>query len=327
MNEGVIIIAATNRPDVLDPALLRPGRFDRQVIVPTPDVRGREKILAVHSRKIPLSKEVDLKVIARGTPGFTGADLANLVNEGALLAARKDLKRVSMVELEEAKDKVMMGPERRSMIISDEEKKIIAYHEAGHAILGLTAKHCEDIHKVTIIPRGRALGVTMSLPKEEKHIRPESYWLDQIVMLFGGIIAETLIFKETTTGSSNDIERATAIARSMICEWGMSKVFGPMKMGKTNSQPFLGKELAHERDYSEATAQKIDEEVHSILQKCEKRATVLINENMQKFTKIATYLIERETLNAEEIAMIMRGEELAPLDDKPIEIIDNEKLN
>ncbi|MBN1499598.1 MAG: ATP-dependent zinc metalloprotease FtsH [Spirochaetes bacterium] len=327
MNEGVIIIAATNRPDVLDPALLRPGRFDRQVVVPTPDVKGREKILAVHSRKIPLSKEVDLKVIARGTPGFTGADLANLVNEGALLAARKDLKRVSMIELEEAKDKVMMGPERRSMLITDEEKKITAYHEAGHAILGLMTDHGEDVHKVTIIPRGRALGVTMSLPKEEKYIRSEGYWLDQIVMLFGGIIAEKITFNETYTGASSDIERATAIARTMICEWGMSKVFGPMKMGKTSSQPFLGKELAHEKDYSEATAQKIDEEVHSILRKCEEKATVLIKNNIDKFNKIAAYLIERETLNAQEIKMIMNNEELPSVDEKTAETIDTDKLN
>lgn len=311
-NEGVIIVAATNRPDVLDPALLRPGRFDRQVIVDTPDVKGREKILAVHSKKIPLSREVDLKVIARGTPGFTGADLANLVNEGALLAARRGKKRVGMREMEDAKDKVLMGPERRSMIISNSEKEIIAYHEGGHAILGIVAG-TDPIHKVTVIPRGRALGITMQLPTEEKHLHSRNYWLDQITVLFGGHIAEEQKFKDVTTGSSNDLERATDIARKMVCEWGMSYVMGPLTFGKKNEQIFLGREISQHRDYSETTAEMIDKEVKSIITECETRARNLIKENMDKLEKIASYLIERETLNGEEMGMIMRGEELPAL--------------
>ncbi|HSV98250.1 MAG TPA: ATP-dependent zinc metalloprotease FtsH [Spirochaetota bacterium] len=311
-NEGVIIVAATNRPDVLDPALLRPGRFDRQVIVDTPDIKGREKILAVHSRKIPLSREVDLKVIARGTPGFTGADLANLVNEGALLAARRGKKRVSMSDMEDAKDKVLMGPERRSMLISTDEKEIIAYHESGHALLGLLTGS-DPIHKVTVIPRGRALGLTMQLPKEEKHLHSRNFWLNQITILFGGHVAETLKFKDVTTGSGNDLERATDIARRMVCEWGMSKRIGPITFGKKTEQIFLGREIAQHRDYSESTAKKIDDEVKSILSSCEKRAKKLIAANKLKFEKIAQYLVERETLNAEEVLIIMRGEDLPPM--------------
>ncbi len=312
-NEGVIIIAATNRPDVLDPALLRPGRFDRQVVVDTPDIKGREKILAVHSRKIPLVKDVDLKTIARGTPGFTGADLANLVNEAALLAARRNKKRVTMGEMEEAKDKVMMGPERRSMIISDSEKKIVAYHEAGHAMLGLVLAKDDTVHKVTIIPRGRALGLTMNLPKEEKRLHSRQYWLDRIVILFGGHVAERIIFKETTTGSSNDIERATAIARSMVCEWGMSDKLGPLAVGRKNEQIFLGREISQHRDFSEATAQLIDSEITGIVADCMKRAEEILVSNSTTFEKISQYLIERETLNAEEIEMIMKGEVLPPV--------------
>jgi cell division protease FtsH len=308
-NEGVIIVAATNRPDVLDPALLRPGRFDRQVVVDVPDIRGREKILAVHSKKVPLSREVDLKVIARGTPGFTGADLANLVNEGALLAARKNRKRVSMQDMEEAKDKVLMGPERRSMIISNEEKEVIAYHEAGHAVLGLLTG-ADPVHKVTVIPRGRALGLTMHLPREEKHIHPRSYWLNQIVGLFGGFIAESLKYRDTSTGSSNDIERATDIARRMVCEWGMSEKLGPLAFGKKNEQIFLGREISQHRDYSENTAQMIDEEVKRIVLECEARARDLITGNMDRFEAIAKNLIERETLNADEINLIMEGKAL-----------------
>ncbi len=311
-NEGVIIVAATNRPDVLDPALLRPGRFDRQVVVDVPDIKGREKILAVHSKKIPLSREVDLKVIARGTPGFTGADLANLVNEGALLAARRNKKRVGMIDMEDAKDKVLMGPERRSMIISDDEKKIIAFHESGHTILGLLTG-ADPIHKVTVIPRGRALGLTMQLPREEKHLHSKSYWQNQITILFGGHVAESLKFSDITTGSSNDIERATDIARKMVCEWGMSEKMGPLTFGKKNEQIFLGREIAQHRDYSETTAEMIDQEVKTIIAECEKKARTMITENMEKFEKIAYYLIERETLNGSEIDVIMRGEELPPL--------------
>ncbi len=309
-NEGVIIVAATNRPDILDPALLRPGRFDRQVVVDIPDVRGREKILAVHSRKVPLSREVDLKIIARGTPGFTGADLANLVNEAALLTARRNKKRVSMSEMEEAKDKVMMGPERRSVLISDEEKEIIAFHEAGHTILGLLLPGADPVHKVTIIPRGRALGLTMNLPKEDKHLHSKKYWLNQIVQLYGGHIIEKLQFDDVTTGSSNDIERATDIARRMVCEWGMSENIGSLTLGKKNEQIFLGREISQHRDFSEATAEQIDIEVKAILKECEDKARKLLIKNKDKYEKIARYLIERESLNEEEIKMIMNGEDL-----------------
>jgi cell division protease FtsH len=311
-NEGVIIIAATNRPDVLDPALLRPGRFDRQVVVDIPDIRGREKILAVHTKKIPLSREVDLKVIARGTPGFTGADLANLVNEGALLAARKNKKRVGMQEMEEAKDKVLMGPERRSMLISDSEKVIIAYHESGHAILGLMTGS-DPIHKVTIIPRGRALGLTMQLPSEEKHIHSKNHWLNQIQILFGGHLAEELKFGEVTTGSSNDIARASDIARKMVTEWGMSEKVGPMSFGAKQEQIFLGREISQHRDFSESTAQIIDEEVDRIIKFCLDEARKKLIEGREKFETMAKSLIERETLDAADIIKIMAGEELPPM--------------
>ena len=313
MNEGVIIVAATNRPDILDPALLRPGRFDRQVVVDVPDIKGREKILAVHSKKIPLSREVDLKVIARGTPGFTGADLSNLVNEAALLSARRNKKRVSMLEMEDAKDKVLMGPERRSVLITDDEKEIIAFHEAGHAILGMLLRAEDTIHKVTIIPRGRALGLTMNLPKEEKHLHSKTYWLNQIVQLYGGHISEKLQFNDVTTGSSNDLERATDIARSMICEWGMSENLGSLTFGKKNEQIFLGREISQHRDYSEATAELIDKEVKSILKECEDKARDLLQENKDKCEKIARYLIERESLNEQDMKMIMNNEELPAL--------------
>ncbi|HOP64301.1 MAG TPA: ATP-dependent zinc metalloprotease FtsH [Spirochaetota bacterium] len=311
-NEGVIIIAATNRPDVLDPALLRPGRFDRQVIVDIPDIKGREKILAVHTKKIPLSREVDLKVIARGTPGFTGADLANLVNEAALLAARKNKKRVGMQEMEEAKDKVLMGPERRSMLITDPEKEIIAYHEAGHAILGIMTGS-DPIHKITIIPRGRALGLTMQLPVEEKHLHSKQHWLNQIQILFGGHLAEQLKFNDVTTGSSNDIARASGIARKMVTEWGMSEKIGPIAFGQKNEQIFLGREISQHQDFSESTAQVIDEEVNSIIKYCLDEARRKLIEGNDKFEALAKNLIERETLDAEEIKMLMDGEQLPPL--------------
>lgn len=311
-NEGVIIIAATNRPDVLDPALLRPGRFDRQVVVDIPDIKGREKILAVHTKKIPLSREVDLKVIARGTPGFTGADLANLVNESALLTARKNKKRVGMQEMEEAKDKVLMGPERRSMLITDPEKEIIAYHESGHAIIGLMAGS-DPIHKITIIPRGRALGLTMQLPVEEKHLHSKQHWLDQIQILFGGHLAEQLKFNDVTTGSSNDIARASGIARKMVTEWGMSEKVGPIAYGQKSEQIFLGREISQHQDFSESTAQIIDEEVNSIIQYCLSEARKKLIEGKDKFEALARNLIERETLDAEEIRMLMAGETLPPM--------------
>ncbi|HNW30217.1 MAG TPA: AAA family ATPase, partial [Spirochaetota bacterium] len=311
-NEGVIIIAATNRPDVLDPALLRPGRFDREVVVDIPDVKGREKILAVHSKKIPLSREVDLKIIARGTPGFTGADLANLVNESALLAARRGRKRVTMEDMEDAKDKVLMGPERRSILISDKEKEITAYHEGGHAILGVLTGS-DPVHKVTIIPRGRALGVTMQLPKEDRRLYSKKHWLDQITVLFGGHLAEEMKFKEVTTGSSSDLERASDIARKMVCEWGMSEKLGPITFGKRNEQIFLGREISQHRDYSETTAQLIDEEVNAIIDSCKNNAMKLLKKNMTKLDRLAQNLIERETLTGEEINTIMAGQKLPPV--------------
>jgi cell division protease FtsH len=311
-NEGVIIIAATNRPDVLDPALLRPGRFDRQVVVDIPDIKGREKILAVHSKKIPLSREVDLKIIARGTPGFTGADLANLVNESALLAARRSKKRVTMEDMEDAKDKVLMGPERRSILISNKEKEIIAYHESGHTLVGIITG-TDPVHKVTIIPRGRALGITMQLPEEEKRLYSKDHWLNQIKSLFGGHLAEELKFHQVTTGSSNDLERASDIARRMVCEWGMSEKLGPITFGKKNEQIFLGREISQHRDYSESTAQAIDAEVNAIIESCKNEAKRILKKNLTKLDKLAQSLIERESLNGDEIRKIMAGHKLPPL--------------
>lgn len=311
-NEGVIIIAATNRPDVLDPALLRPGRFDRQVVVDIPDIKGREKILAVHTKKIPLSREVELKTIARGTPGFTGADLANLVNEAALLTARRNRKRVTMQDMEDAKDKVLMGPERRSILITDSEKEIIAYHESGHAVLGILTGS-DPIHKVTIIPRGRALGITMQLPAEEKHIHSKKHWLNQIQILYGGHLAEELKFGDVTTGSGNDISRASDIARRMVTEWGMSEKLGPVSFGKKDEQIFLGREISQHRDFSESTAQIIDEEVDRIIKFCVNEARTKLRENNVLFETMAKNLIERETLDAAEIKMIIAGEQLPPV--------------
>lgn len=312
-NEGVIIIAATNRPDVLDPALLRPGRFDRQVVVDSPDIKGREKILAVHTRKIPLARDVNLRTIARGTPGFTGADLSNLVNEAAILAARKNRSRVTMHDMEEARDKVMMGPERRSMSMLEKEKENTAYHEAGHAIIGLILPDMEPLHKVTIIPRGRALGLTQFLPAEEKHSYARSYMINSITMTFGGYIAEKLKFNDVTSGSSNDIQRANELARRMVCEWGMSDRLGLLASGKRNEQVFVGRDWVHEKNYSEHTAQIIDEEIKAILDGCENKAREIITTHNDKFEAIARYLIERETLGAEDIELIMKGETLPPL--------------
>ncbi len=325
-NEGVIIIAATNRPDVLDPALLRPGRFDRQVMVDTPDIKGREKILAVHSRKVPLSREVDLKVIARGTPGFTGADLANLVNEAALLAARRNKKRVSMLEMEDAKDKVLMGPERRSMLISDSEKEIIAYHEAGHAIVGLVTGS-DPVHKVTIIPRGSALGLTMQLPTEEKHLHSTKYWMNQLMILFGGQVAEQLKFNDVTTGASSDISRASGIARKMVTEWGMSEKVGPIAFGQKNQQIFLGREIAQHNDHSEETASLIDEEVERIIKTAWEGTKKILQDNNDKFEALSRALIERETLDSEEIRIIMEGGELPPLENNKSDIKDEAKVH
>jgi len=311
-NSGVILIAATNRPDVLDPALLRPGRFDRQVVVDRPDVRGREGILKVHTKNIPLGSDVKLDVLAKGTPGLAGADLANLVNEAALLAARKNQKEVTMRDFEEAKDKVMMGMERKTMIISDKEKRITAYHEAGHVLVAKFIPESDPIHKVTIIPRGRALGVTTSLPIDEKHTYSKKYLEALISMLFGGRVAEKLIFNEFTTGAGNDIERASNIARKMVCEWGMSEKMGPITYGAKEEELFLGREITKHRDFSEETGRMIDEEVKKIISAAEKRTTDILTENIDKLHALANALLEREILDSEEIDKVLRGEPLPP---------------
>ena len=304
-NEGVILIAATNRPDVLDPALLRPGRFDRQVVVPKPDIKGREEILKVHIKDVPLDKDVNLKVIARGTPGFSGADLANMVNEAALLAARKNETAVTMADLEEAKDKVMMGTERRSMVITEKEKKVTAYHESGHTLVAKLLPGTDPIHKVTIIPRGMAMGLTQQLPIDEKHNYDKEYLLNEIAILLGGRTAEEIIFNQATTGASNDIERATDIARKMICEWGMSEKLGPITFGKKEEQIFLGREFAQHKDYSESTAVTIDDEVKEIITKNHERARAILTENIDMLNDLALKLIEKESLNGKEIDEII----------------------
>ena len=306
-NEGVILIAATNRPDVLDPALLRPGRFDRHVVVPRPDIRGREGILQVHTRKVPLSTDVDVRVLARSTPGFTGADLENLVNEAALLAARNDKETVDMLDLELAKDKVMMGAERRSMIISDEEKRNTAYHEAGHALVAKLLPGADPIHKVTIIPRGMALGLTQQLPMDEKHTYPREYLLTNLAILFGGRVAEELVLKHMTTGAGNDIEKATDLARRMVCEWGMSEKLGPMTFGKKEEEIFLGRDFTQKADYSRSTAIQIDAEVSRIIQESYRRARDLLTTNLRLLHKVAEKLLEKEVLDGSEIDAIVRA--------------------
>jgi len=305
-NEGVILIAATNRPDVLDPALLRPGRFDRQVVVARPDVKGREEILRVHSRRIPLAPNVELKVLARGTPGFSGADLANLVNESALLAARQDKKIVEMIDFENAKDKVLMGVERRSMIISDEEKKTIAYHEAGHALVADLLPGADPLHKVTIIPRGRALGLTQQLPTDDKYNYSREYLIDRITILLGGRTAEEVVFHQRTTGAGDDLEKATEMARKMVCEWGMSDKMGPLTFGKSEEHIFLGREMSRAKDYSEDTAILIDSEIKRIVTDCAGRARQMIETNLEKLHTLARALLERESLDGEEIARLLR---------------------
>jgi cell division protease FtsH len=311
-NDGVILIASTNRPDVLDPALLRPGRFDRRVVVSRPDVRGREGILKVHTRKIPLGEDVDISVIARGTPGFTGADLANLVNEAALNAARYNKKVVAMSDFELAKDKVLMGAERKSMVISNEEKRVTAYHEAGHTLVGLKVPNADPVHKVTIIPRGMALGVTQQLPEGDRHNYTQDYLLGQISILMGGRIAEETFLGGITTGASNDIERATELARAMVCEYGMSEL-GPLTFGKKEEQIFLGREIAQHRDYSEDTAIKIDMEVRRLVDDGYTRAKELLSDSREVLTKIAMALLEREVLDAAEIKLLVDGKELPPV--------------
>ena len=311
-NEGIIIIAATNRPDVLDPALLRPGRFDRQVVVPLPDIRGREQILKVHMKKVPIGEDVDPSLIARGTPGFSGADLANLVNEAALVAARSGKKIVGMEQLEFAKDKVMMGTERRSMVMSEEEKLKTAYHEAGHAIVGRTLEEHDPVYKVTIIPRGRALGVTVFLPEEDKYSHSRQYILDRICGLYGGRIAEELVYGEKgiTTGASNDIERATELARNMVTKWGLSSKLGPMRYGDESDEPFLGMTAGStKQDISDETARVIDEEVKSILIDCYDSATSILKEHLDKLHVMATALVDYETIDSKQIDDIMAGAE------------------
>jgi cell division protease FtsH len=311
-NEGVILIAATNRPDVLDPALLRPGRFDRRVVVPRPDVKGREDILRVHTRKVPLSDDVDLSVIARGTPGFSGADLANLVNESALWAARQNRKLVAMVDFEMSKDKVLMGVERRSMILSDEEKRNTAYHEAGHALVAAVTPGADPLHKVTIIPRGMALGVTMQLPIDDKHTYTKEFLEAQLAVLMGGRAAEEIFLHHITTGAGNDIERATEIARQMVCEWGMS-VLGPLTFGKKEEAIFLGREINQHRDYSEDTAIKIDGEVRNIVTTGYNKARNILETKPEILERIAQALLDREVLDATELRLLMEGK---PLPDK-----------
>ena len=312
-NSGVIIIAATNRPDVLDPALLRPGRFDRQIVVDRPDVRGREGILKVHTRNIPLDEHVRLDVLAKGTPGLAGADLANLVNEAALLAARKNCKTVTMAHFEEAKDKVMMGVERKSLIISDQEKKVTAYHESGHVLVAKKIPEADPVHKVTIIPRGRALGVTTYLPIDEKHTYSKEYLEAMIAYALGGRAAEKLIFDQFTTGAGNDIERATNLAHKMVCEWGMSNRLGPLAYGSKEEEIFLGREITRTKNYSETTAMAIDEEVKKIVMEGLKRAETILSENIDVLHRLATALLEREILDGDEIDRILRGESLPPV--------------
>ncbi len=312
-NEGVILIAATNRPDVLDPALLRPGRFDRRVVVARPDVKGREEILRVHTRKVPIADDVDLSVIARGTPGFSGADLANLVNEAALWAARQNRKAVMMVDFEMSKDKVLMGVERKSMILSDEEKKNTAYHEAGHALVAAMTPGADPVHKVTIIPRGMALGLTMQLPEDDKHTYTREYLEAMLAVLMGGRSAEEIFLGHITTGAGNDIERATDVARNMVCEWGMSEL-GPLAYGKKDEAIFLGREIAQHRDYSEDTAIQIDKEVKRIVNQGYERAKKLLSSNRDTLERIAQALLVREVIDANEVKLLMEGK---PLPEKP----------
>jgi len=304
-NEGVILIAATNRPDVLDPALLRPGRFDRQIVVPNPDVKGREGILRVHARKVKLAEDVDFEVLARGTPGMSGADLANVVNEAALLGSRKNRDAVKAEDFEEAKDKVMMGSARRSLVISDAEKKIIAYHEAGHTLVAKYLPKADPLHKVTIVPRGMALGVTQSLPVDERHTHAKDYLEATLAVLMGGRVAEVIVFNQLDTGAGNDLERATKLARKMVCNWGMSERLGPVTFGRTDEHIFLGREMAQQKDYSEATAEVIDAEVRKLIEEAERTATRILTEHTDKLHKLVEVLLEKEALDSLEVDRII----------------------
>jgi cell division protease FtsH len=312
-NEGVILLAATNRPDVLDPALMRPGRFDRQIVVDLPDVRGREGILKVHMKNKPIAEDVDMKDIARGTPGMAGADLANLVNEAALLAARRNQRRITMRDFEEAKDKVMMGTERKSLVMSDAEKRNTAYHESGHALVGYLQPEADPVHKVTMIPRGRALGVTLSLPEGDRYTHNKEYCLATMTTAMGGRAAEELIFGSFTTGAASDIQSATHLARKMVCEWGMSEKLGPLQFGKKQELVFLGREIAEQKDYSERTAETIDDEVHSLVQGAYDRAKKLLSDNIDKLHALAGALLEREILDRDDIENILSGRPMAPM--------------
>jgi cell division protease FtsH len=324
-NDGVILIAATNRPDVLDPALLRPGRFDRRVVVSKPDVKGREQILKVHARKTPMASEVDLAKVARGTPGFSGADLESLVNEAALMAARKGKNKLDTDDFETAKDKVMMGAERRSMVISDEEKKVTAYHEAGHALVGKSIPGTDPIHKVTIIPRGMALGLTQTLPEKERLNLTNETAENNIAFLMGGRVAEELIFKNYTTGAGNDIERATEIARRMVTEWGMSKL-GPLAYGKREEQIFLGREISKSQDYSEETARAIDQEIKDIVMRNYQRAKAIISEKIEILHTLSNALIQRETIDGAEVDMLVAGKTLSDVDEERRKRAENLKV-
>nr|WP_083436933.1 ATP-dependent zinc metalloprotease FtsH [Thermincola ferriacetica] len=327
-NEGIIIIAATNRPDILDPALLRPGRFDRQIVVDSPDVKGREEILQVHVRGKPLDESVNLGVLARRTPGFTGADLANLVNEAALLSARRNKKKIGMEELEDSIERVVAGPEKKSKVISDKEKKLVAFHEAGHALVGYLLPNTDPVHKVSIIPRGRAGGYTLLLPKEDRYYMTKSQLLDQIAMLLAGRVAEELVLHEISTGAQNDLERATEIARRMIMELGMSEEIGPLTLGRRQEQVFLGRDIARDRNYSEEIAFKIDKEVRHIIEDCYEKAKKIIMANMDKLHLIANTLIEKETLDAEEFANLIEGKNIngtPKVEDKAVPPAEDEK--
>ena len=315
-NEGVIIVAATNRPDVLDPALLRPGRFDRRVTVPTPDVRGRKGILKVHSKRSPLSEDVDLATIAQGTPGFSGADLENLCNEAALIAARQSSKEVAMDHFELAKDKILMGPERKSMAMSLAEKRNTAYHEAGHALVGLMVGHVDPVHKISIIPRGQALGVTILLPNEDRYTITKEYAEGMIAYAMGGRAAEELIFHKQTTGAGDDIKKATDIARKMVCNWGMSDKLGPLALGKQQEEVFLGRDINSSRDFSEKVAEEVDKEIHRFVSQGYKMAFNLLKQNRQKLADLAESLLIKETLDAKQIATILEGQTVVSEDER-----------
>lgn len=326
-NSGVIIIAATNRPDVLDPALLRPGRFDRQIVVDRPDVKGREGIFKVHTSKIPMGDDVDLTILAKGTPGFSGADIANIVNEAALLAARRDSDKVTMYDFENAKDKVMMGIERKSMVISEKEKEVTAYHEMGHALVGMLMPNSDPVHKVTIIPRGRALGVTTSLPVEDIHSWSYEYLKSKLAMTMGGRAAEKIVFNIRSSGASGDIQQATRMARKMVCDWGMSDILGPVNLNANSEDVFLGREMSQPKDHSERTSELIDEEVRKLITEAYEKAESVLNENLELLHKTSKILIERETIDGEELKALINGEELPPISKMAMEAIKSIKLN